>query len=66
MALQKLGLPPKLVMLLLFTGRYIESFSQEYKRLRDAARLRGLRPENNAFHVSRLRDPHGAAFRPSL
>ena len=49
MALQKLGLPPKLVMLLLFTGRYIESFSQEYKRLRDAARLRGFAPKTTLF-----------------
>ena len=40
---------PKLVMLLLFTGRYIESFSQEYKRLRDAARLRGFAPKTTLF-----------------
>ena len=43
------GLPPKLVLLLLFTGRYIESFSQEYKRLRDAARLRGFAPKTTLF-----------------
>lgn len=55
MALQKLGLPPKLVMLLLFTGRYIESFSQEYKRLRDAARSAALPRKQRSSRIASTR-----------
>ena len=48
-ALTRLRLPGKLVLLLLFTGRYISSLRREYARLRDAARLRGFRPRTSLY-----------------
>lgn len=43
-ALARLGLPQRLVVLLLFTVRYIAVLHQEYDRLRLAMRARGFRP----------------------
>ena len=60
MALQKLGLPPKLVMLLLFTGRYIESFSQEYKRLRGRRAAPRLRPKQRFSRIASTRPSWGS------
>lgn len=51
-ALQRLRLPNRLVVLLLFTVRYIGVFEQEYLRLRQAMRVRGFRP---ALNVHTLR-----------
>ncbi len=42
--LLSLGLPGKLVQLLLMTYRYLSVLEQEYQRLRTAARVRGFRP----------------------
>ncbi len=47
--LQALGLPPKLTALLLFTGRYTGTLAAEYRRLRDAMRLRGFSPRTDRF-----------------
>ena len=47
LALNRLGLPAKLVHILLFMIRYIEVIHQQYHRLRDALRLRGFRPRCN-------------------
>jgi cobalt/nickel transport system permease protein len=43
-AMQRLRVPNRLVLLLLFTVRYIGVFEQEYLRLRQAMRVRGFRP----------------------
>lgn len=43
-ALARLGLPTRLVSLLLFTVRYVEVLHQEYGRLRLAMRARAFRP----------------------
>ncbi len=46
-ALQGLGMPIKLVQLLLFTVRYVDVLRQEYTRLRRAMTARGFRPRTN-------------------
>jgi cobalt/nickel transport system permease protein len=46
-ALSRLGLPPKLVHLLLITYRYIFVIEAEYRRLYRAARMRGFVPGTN-------------------
>ena len=46
-ALESLGLPRKLCLLLLFSYRYISVINQEYLRLNRAAKLRGFRPATN-------------------
>lgn len=46
-ALQRMRLPNRLVLLLMFTVRYIEVFEREYFRLRQAMRVRGFRPGFN-------------------
>lgn len=46
-ALHRLGVPAKLVHLLLFTVRYIEVIHQEYQRLRVAMKIRGFAPANS-------------------
>lgn len=43
-ALQRLRLPNRLVLLMMFTVRYIEVFEREYLRLRQAMRVRGFQP----------------------
>ncbi len=43
-AVGRLGVPPKLTFLFLFTYRYIHVLADEYDRLRVAAKLRGFRP----------------------
>ena len=45
--LDRLGLPSKLCLLLLFSYRYIFVISEEYHRLVRAAKLRGFRPSTN-------------------
>jgi cobalt/nickel transport system permease protein len=40
----RLGVPPKLTFLFLFTYRYVHVLADEYSRLRVAAKLRGFRP----------------------
>lgn len=47
-AMQRLGVPAKLVFLFLFTYRFIHVIADEYARLRTAARLRGFRPRTSA------------------
>lgn len=44
-ALQRLRVPNRLVLLLMFTVRYIGVFEQEYLRLRQAMRVRGFAPK---------------------
>lgn len=46
-ALQRLRLPNRLVLLMMFTVRYIEVFEREYLRLRQAMRVRGFTPRFN-------------------
>jgi len=46
-ALHRLGIPAKLVYLLLITYRYLFVMEQEYQRLRRAARIRGFNPRTN-------------------
>lgn len=46
-ALQRMRLPNRLVLLLMFTVRYIEVFEREYLRLRQAMRVRGFQPGFN-------------------
>lgn len=46
-ALQRLRVPQRLVLLLMFTVRYIGVFEQEYLRLRQAMRVRGFSPGLN-------------------
>jgi len=46
-ALSRLGVPAKLVQLLLFTYRYIIVIEQEYTRLYRAARMRGFQPRTS-------------------
>ena len=46
-ALERLGCPPKLVFLFLFTARYIHVLAQEWHTLLVAARLRGFRPRSD-------------------
>lgn len=43
-ALARVGVPRRLVTLLLFTARYVDVLQQEYSRLRLAMRARGFRP----------------------
>ncbi len=43
-ALDRLGVPPKLVFLFLFTYRYLHVIAEEWRRLLTAARLRGFVP----------------------
>ena len=43
-ALDRLGVPPKLVFLFLFTYRYLHVIADEWRRLITAARLRGFVP----------------------
>lgn len=43
-ALKKLWIPEKLIVLFLFTVRYIETIHLEYHRLRDAMAVRGFNP----------------------
>lgn len=45
-ALARLGMPERLVHLILFNVRYIDVLDQEYRRLRMAMRARGFRPAN--------------------
>jgi len=45
--LHRLGVPPKLVQLLLLSYRYIFVIEQEYQRLYRAARMRNFHPGNN-------------------
>jgi cobalt/nickel transport system permease protein len=46
-AMHRLGVPARLVQLLMFTIRYIELLGEEYKRLRQAMILRGFRASTN-------------------
>ncbi len=46
-ALSQLGMPPKLVQLLLLAYRYIFVIEQEYQRLYRAAKIRNFRPASN-------------------
>ena len=46
-ALGSLGIPDKLVHLLLFTYRYLHVMEQEYRRLRDAVTVRAFRPRTS-------------------
>lgn len=46
-ALRSLGMPERLVHLILFTVRYIDVLHQEYRRLRIAMKARGFRPANS-------------------
>lgn len=46
-ALHRLAVPDKLVHLLLFTYRYIHVMEKEYKRLHNAAVIRGFRPRTD-------------------
>ena len=46
-ALRNLGMPTKLVYLLMITYRYLSVFEQAYQRLVRAARIRGFRPGTN-------------------
>ncbi|MBS1182110.1 MAG: hypothetical protein H6Q99_1990 [Proteobacteria bacterium] len=46
-ALGRLGLPPRLVQVFLFSIRYIELLRAEARRLHDAMRLRGFAPRTN-------------------
>lgn len=46
-ALDRLGMPPKLVFLFLFTYRYLHVIAEEWHRLRAAARLRGFTPRTD-------------------
>ncbi|MGB5984912.1 MAG: cobalt ECF transporter T component CbiQ [Desulfobacterales bacterium] len=46
-ALHRLGMPAKLVYLLLVTYRYLFVMEQEYQRLRRAAQIRGFTPRTN-------------------
>lgn len=46
-ALRSLGMPERLVHLILFTVRYIDVLHQEYRRLRTAMKARGFRPANS-------------------
>ena len=46
-ALRSLAVPEKLVYLLLFTYRYIHVMEQEYRRLHNAAVIRGFQPKTN-------------------
>ncbi|WP_456370613.1 cobalt ECF transporter T component CbiQ [Thermodesulfatator atlanticus] len=48
-ALHHLYLPSKLVQLLFFTFRYLNVVEKEYRRLREAALLRGFYPHTNLF-----------------
>lgn len=47
-ALHRLGVPEKIVQLLLMTYRYVFVIEQEYQRLIRAAKVRGFRPGTNA------------------
>lgn len=47
-AMQRLRVPDRLALLLMFTVRYIEVFEREYFRLRQAMRVRGFQPRLNA------------------
>lgn len=47
-ALDRLGCPARLVLLLLLTGRHIHLLADEWAALRDAARLRGFQPRTDA------------------
>ncbi|MGP3698056.1 cobalt ECF transporter T component CbiQ [Rhodobacter sp. NSM] len=53
-ALARLGVPERLVHLLLFTVRYIEVLAEEYQRLRLAMRARGFRPRTDRHTVTSL------------
>ena len=46
-ALRSLGMPERLVHLILFTVRYIDVLHQEYRRLRTAMKARGFQPTNS-------------------
>ncbi|ABK45629.1 cobalt ABC transporter, inner membrane subunit CbiQ [Magnetococcus marinus MC-1] len=46
-ALHRLGVPDKLVLILLFTARYLEVLRMEYGRLRIAMKCRGFQPRSN-------------------
>jgi len=46
-ALNRLGVPEKIVHLLLLTYRYLFVIEKEYRRLKRAAELRGFRPQTN-------------------
>ena len=46
-SLHQLGLPDKLVFLLLMSYRYVFVIEQEYQRLMRAAKIRGFRPSTN-------------------
>jgi cobalt/nickel transport system permease protein len=46
-ALHGLGMPERLVHLVLFTVRYVDVLDQEYRRLRTAMRARGFKPANS-------------------
>jgi cobalt/nickel transport system permease protein len=46
-ALYGLGVPERLVHLVLFTVRYVDVLDREYRRLRMAMRARGFRPANS-------------------
>lgn len=46
-ALARLKMPEKLVHLMLFTIRYLEVISREYRRMRKAMKARAFRPQSN-------------------
>lgn len=46
-ALRSLGMPERLVHLILFTVRYIDVLHLEYRRLRTAMKARGFQPKNS-------------------
>ena len=47
LALDRLGAPPRLVFLFLFTYRYLHVLTGEWQRLLTAAKLRGFIPRTN-------------------
>ncbi|MBN2751667.1 MAG: cobalt ECF transporter T component CbiQ, partial [Rhodospirillaceae bacterium] len=53
-ALYRLKVPENLVLLMLFTVRYIEVIHQEYQRMRLAMRARGFRPANTCHTYKSL------------
>lgn len=46
-ALRKVGVPDKLAYLLVFTHRYIHAIADEYRRMRQAMKVRGFTPRTN-------------------
>lgn len=51
-ALNALGMPEKLTFLIVMSARYISVIEREYKKLRNAAKIRGFQP-NTSLHAYR-------------